>query len=63
MKKVRVTTNTSGDWFVVGVDGDPVAEGHSISKNDIRDLILALGHEYEEVEISDDLMEEGDFYA
>ena len=61
--KVKVTRNTSGDWFVIGVDGEPVTEGHSFTAADIKLLCDHLGVEFAAAEVTDAEMESGDFYA
>ena len=60
--KIKIVKNESNDWSVVLVDGRTYYSGHSIPNdvwmsliNDLTEIII------EEVEITDDDMENGTF--
>ena len=57
-KKIKLTTNESGDWEILEYDGCFETSGHSLSNYDWIDLLEYLGYEVEQKEISDEEMEE-----
>jgi hypothetical protein len=59
--KIEWITCPSGDWEVIKVNGTVVADGHSISPWDIKEMFRSLGHDVIETEVSDEQMEEGDY--
>lgn len=56
-KKIKVTTNESCDWTILEYDGCYEASGHSLSNRDWIKLLEYLGYEVEQVQISDEEME------
>jgi hypothetical protein len=58
---IKIFTCPSGDWTVVHHNDAVLVEGHSISSWDFMHVLRTLGHEVEEVEISDEDMEEGNY--
>lgn len=60
---IQLISNEGGDWEVLRVNmgEDFHAQGHSINKHDWIGLLDVLGYEVEEIEISDEEMENGEF--
>ena len=56
---VSLTTNESGDWEVLSLNGEVYAEGHDISTDTWIDLIHDLGHKGIIEEVTDEEMEQG----
>ena len=55
--KIRITTCKSGDWEILECDGYRVSS-HQIMRYDWEKLLRHLGYEVEEVEVTDEEMEE-----
>ena len=62
-RHIKLISNEGGDWEVLKVDSgeDFQEEGHSISNWDWIELLGFLGYNVEEIEISDEKMENGDY--
>lgn len=64
---IRVITNSmgSGDWVVVQTgarDGmETLHEGHSISPQDLVEILKRTGAHVQLVQLDDEAMEEGDY--
>lgn len=58
---IKIITCPAGDWKVVKFNETVVSEGHDIGPYEFVDVLRQLGHEVEEVEISDSDMEEGNY--
>lgn len=58
---IKIVTNNegSGDWIVILKDERELFAGHNINIFELEDLLKELGHEVEQVSISDEEMEEG----
>jgi len=61
MKKIRFITSPEGDWEVVKIDGEFQEEGHRINKHEWIGVLEHPGFEVEQIEISDEDMEGGNF--
>ena len=61
--KIELITNESGDWFVLKLNDEFFAEGHSIYDSEWLDLIKELNPniEIKQTEISDEEMENYDY--
>lgn len=59
--KIEFITCPSGDWKVLRVDGKYFADGHNIHATDFLELLRRAGCEVNEVLVSDEQMESGDF--
>lgn len=60
MPIVQVIHDESWDWEILVLDGEKVSEGHSLSIHDWRQLVEALGADFEEVEVDD--ITESEYY-
>lgn len=56
MNEVNVTTNESGGWTTIYLNGEVYAEGHSISARTWLELIYELGNKVHYKEVPDDDM-------
>jgi hypothetical protein len=54
---ITLTTNESGDWSILSVNGKEFASGHIITKHDWIDLIRYIGCNIEYVMLSDEELE------
>lgn len=56
MNEINVTTNKSGDWTTIYLNGDVYAEGHPISVKTWLELIFELGNKVHYKKVPDDDM-------
>jgi len=60
-KNFEFITCEAGDWEVLKLNGEIVAEGHSINRHQWVEILKDLGCNFEEREISDEDMEMGEY--
>ena len=59
--RIELITCDSGDWEVLKIDGEIFAENHRLSSYDWVRFLNKLKCEIEEIEISDEDMEMGNY--
>ena len=62
-RKIEVISCENGEWEVVRIDKgrDFVASGHSIGTHQWVHLLRYLGFDVEEIELTEEEMEKGDY--
>lgn len=59
--RIELITCNSGDWEVLKIDSEIFAENHRLSSYDWVRFLDKLGYKIEEIEISDEDMEMGNY--
>lgn len=59
--QIELITCDSGDWEVLKIDGKTFAENHRLNNYDWVRFLNKLGYKVEEIEISDEDMEMGNY--
>lgn len=59
--QIELITSNSGDWEVLKIDSEIFAENHRLSSYDWVRFLDKLGYKIEEIEISDEDMEMGNY--
>lgn len=58
---IKIITCPRGDWKVVKFNETVVSEGHDVGPYEFVEILKSLGHEVEEIEISNKDMEDGKY--